>query len=65
MNWETSIDIYTHKHIYIHTHRESEMLRQPLGRSGERFEQTKAHSEGQGCLAFCSPWIRKELDKTQ
>ena len=20
MNWETSIDIYTHKHTYIHTH---------------------------------------------
>ena len=28
------------------------------------FEQTLGDSEGQGSLAFCSPWGRKELDMT-
>ena len=29
------------------------------------FEQTQGDSKGQGSLACCSPWGRKELDMTQ
>ena len=30
--------------------------------NGHEFEQTPGDSEGQGSLACCSPWGRKELD---
>ena len=30
--------------------------------NGFEFEQTLGDSEGQGSLAVCSPWSRKELD---
>ena len=30
-----------------------------------KFEQTQGDSEGQGSLAFCSPWGHKESDTTQ
>ena len=33
--------------------------------SGHEFEQTWGDSEGQGDLAFCSPWSRKESDMTE
>ena len=29
------------------------------------FEQTQGESEGQGSLASCSPWGRKESDTTE
>ena len=29
------------------------------------FEQILGGSEGQGCLACCSPWSRKESDTTE
>ena len=29
------------------------------------FEQALGDGEGQGCLAFCSPWCRKESDMTE
>ena len=32
--------------------------------NGHEFEQTPGESEGQGSLACCSPWDRKELDPT-
>ena len=32
--------------------------------NGQDFEQTPGDSEGQGCLACCSPWSCKELDTT-
>ena len=32
--------------------------------NGHEFEQTLGYSEGQGSLACCSPWDRKELDVT-
>ena len=32
--------------------------------SGHEFEQTLGDSEGQGSLACCSPWVRKESDTT-
>ena len=32
---------------------------------GYEFEQTLEDSEGQGSLACCSPWSRKELDITE
>ena len=32
--------------------------------SGHEFEQTLGDSEGQGGLVCCSPWGRKESDKT-
>ena len=32
--------------------------------SGHEFEQTPGVSEGQGGLAFCSPWGHKVLDMT-
>ena len=33
--------------------------------SGHEFEQTLGDSEGQGSLAYCSPWSHKELDTTE
>ena len=32
--------------------------------NGHEFEQTQGDSEGQGHLAICSPWGRKESDMT-
>ena len=32
--------------------------------NGHEFEQTLGDGEGQGGLACCSPWGRKELDVT-
>ena len=32
---------------------------------GHEFEQTLGVSDGQGCLVYCSPWGRKELDMTE
>ena len=33
--------------------------------NGQEFEQTSEDSEGQGSLACCSPWGRKESDTTE
>ena len=33
--------------------------------NGQEFEQTPGDGEGQGSLACCNPWDRKELDMTQ
>ena len=33
--------------------------------NGHEFEQTSGDSEGQGSLAFCSPWGHKESDTTE
>ena len=33
--------------------------------NGHEFEQTPGDNEGQGSLACCSPWGRKELDMTE
>ena len=44
---------------------EDELVRQHHGLSGHEFEQTPGDSEGQGSLAFCSPWSHKESDTTQ
>ena len=30
-----------------------------------KFEQTLGDGEGQGSLAYCSPWGHKELDTTE
>ena len=32
--------------------------------NGHEFENTQGDSEGQGSLAFCSPWGHKEPDMT-
>ena len=32
--------------------------------NGHEFEQTLGDSEGEGSLACCNPWDRKELDMT-
>ena len=33
--------------------------------TGHEFEKTPGDVEGQGSLACCSPWKRKELDRTE
>ena len=33
--------------------------------NGHEFDQTPGDSEGQGSLACCSPWGRKESDTTE
>ena len=33
--------------------------------NGHESEQTPGDSEGEGILAFCSPWGCKELDMTE
>ena len=32
---------------------------------GHEFEQALGVGDGQGCLAFCSPWGHKELNMTE
>ena len=41
---------------------EDEMIGWHHRLNGHEFEQTSGHSEGQGSLACCSPWGRKESD---
>ena len=33
--------------------------------NGHEFEQAPGDGEGQGDLAYCSPWSHKELDMTR
>ena len=44
---------------------EDEMIGWHHRLNGLEFEQTSEDSEGQGSLACCSPWGRKELDTTE
>ena len=43
---------------------ENEMIWWPHPLNGHEFEQTPGDSEGQGSLAYCSPWGYKESDMT-
>ena len=43
---------------------EDEMMRWHHGHNRHELKQTPGDSEGQGSLKCCSPWGRKELDKT-
>ena len=43
---------------------ENEMVGRHHQLNGHEFEQTWGDSEGQGSLACCSPWGRKESDMT-
>ena len=49
----------------IQKHTGDEMTRWYHQLSEHEFEQTLGNSEGQGSLACCSPWNRKELDVTE
>ena len=42
-----------------------EMIRWHHWLNGHEFEQAPGDAEGQGSLACCSPWMRKELDMTE
>ena len=44
---------------------EDNMARCHRGLNGHEFEQTLGDSEGQGNLAFCSPWSCKESDMAE
>ena len=44
---------------------EDEMLGWHHRLNGHEFEQTLGDGDGQGSLACCSPWSRKELDTTE
>ena len=44
---------------------EDEMVRWHHRLNGLQFEQTPEDSEGQGSLACCSPWGRKELEMAE
>ena len=44
---------------------EDEMVGWHHRHSGHEFEQALGDGEGQGGLACCSPWSRKELDMTE
>ena len=43
---------------------QDEIVRQHHRLNGHEFEQTPGESDGQGSLAWCSPWGFKELDMT-
>ena len=43
---------------------ENEMVRWYHQLNGHEFEQTPGAGEGQGSLAGCSPWGRKQSDMT-
>ena len=51
--------------ISVAPSREDEMVGWHHWLNGHEFEQTLGHGEGQGSLACCSPWGRKELDTTE
>ena len=44
---------------------EDEMVGWPHRHDGHEFEQALVVGDGQGTLACCSPWGRKELDMTE
>ena len=44
---------------------EGEMVEWHHQLNGYQFEQTAGDGEGQGSLACCSPWGRKELNTTE
>ena len=44
---------------------EDEVVEWHHGLSEHEFEQTAGVGDGQGGLACCSPWGRKELDMTE
>ena len=44
---------------------EDEMVKWHYWLDGHEFKQTPGYGEGQGSLTCCSPWGRKELDKTE
>ena len=44
---------------------EEEMVRWHHRLNGHEFEQALGVSDGQGGLVCCSPWGRKELDRTE
>ena len=44
---------------------EDEMIGWLLRLNGHEFEQAPGVGDGQGSLACCSPWGRKELDMTE
>ena len=44
---------------------EDEMVGWHYWLDGHEFEQAPGVGDGQGSLACCSPWGRKELDKTE
>ena len=45
--------------------REDEMVGWPHRLNGHKFESTLGVGDGQGGLACCSPWGRKESDMTE
>ena len=45
--------------------KEEEMIGWHHQLNGPEFEQAPEVSDGQGSLACCSPWGRKELDMTE
>ena len=45
--------------------KEDEMVEWHHRHDGHEFEQRSGDSEGQGILACCSPWGRKESDMTE
>ena len=44
---------------------EDEMVGRPHQLNGHEFEQAPGDGEGQGSLAYCSPWGCKESDTTE
>ena len=48
-----------------HLRLEDEMVGWHQHLNGHEFEQTLGDSEGQGSLAYCSPWGYKESDTTE
>ena len=44
---------------------DDEMIRWHYRLNGREFEQALGIGDGQGGLAYCSPWSRKELDTTE
>ena len=44
---------------------EDKMVRWYLRLNGHEFEQALGVVDGQGSLAYCSPWGHKELDMTE
>ena len=44
---------------------EDEMVGRHDQLNGQEFEQAPGVGDGQGSLACCSPWSRKESDRTE
>ena len=64
-DWQATVHVVTKSWTWLSTHIEDEMVGDHHRLNGHEFEWTLGVDDGQGGLACCSPWGRKESDTTE